>query len=183
MFSIEKISNSFHQETFEFIKTVYKDSGYTFEKKEYLKYSSQRTIFNLHDNGEIFGTIALIREKDNLSLPIYGLYKKEIDLLKKKTPIICEIGNFAIDKTKKNLLGLQALRGTKILFGETLSEANKQSIDLILIAVNPKHVSFYELMGFERIGKNVFYQEVNDEAVGLKIKPEQIKSHYFFATT
>ena len=183
MFSLEKISNSFHEKTFYFIKDIYKVSGYTFKKKDYIKYSKQRSIFNIYADGKIFGTIALIKEKDTLPLPIYKLYKQEIDLLKISYPKICEIGNFAIDKSSKDALGVRALCGTKTLFNEVIFEANRESIDLILIVVNPKHVSFYELMGFERIGQDLYHKDVNAEAVGLKIQSEKIKSHYFFATT
>jgi hypothetical protein len=169
MLHIKKITKEHNQEAFDLIKSVYLLEGYSFSEDEFLKYNQSRTLFLLYENENLLGTISLIEDKTTLAVPLALLYNEELQHIRLDYLSIYEVANFAIDKRNTtDPMSKKFLLGSKLLLEEAYKEAKKLSADLLVIAINPKHIPFYKLIGFEEFGPIKLYPLVNAPAVALK---------------
>lgn len=171
MLHIKTIIKEHNQEAFDLIKSVYLLEGYSFSENDFLKYNQSRILFLLYENEDLLGTISLIEDKTTLAVPLAALYDEELQRIRLEYVSIYEVANFAIDKRNtKDPIGKKFLLGSKLLLEEAYKEAKKRSVDMLVIAINPKHVPFYKLLGFEEFGPIKLYPLVNAPAVALKFE-------------
>lgn len=168
MLQIQKNNQQYDDEVFSLIEEVYRLEKYSVEKRDFLKYSDQRIFFTLHKHEELIGTISLIECRGKDTLPLSALYAAELEGLLQKHPRVYEVGSFAIDKNKlMNRFSQESLQGTRLLFRAVYEEAKQRSADLLVIAINPKHLTFYTLIGFQKFGEQKFYPFVEAPAIPL----------------
>ena len=152
----------------------YSEEGYIHDGEEksvlissYLQEDISST-FGAFVGGEMYGTISLVSDgKDGL--PMDSIYKHEVDIFRDAHYTIAEVVQFALDKdiAKKHLASLEVQVAAIPLFGYLLSHADKHKIDYLFISVNPKHVTFYELIGFKKFGEEKHYESVGAPAVAM----------------
>lgn len=168
----------------------YKAEGYLHEEGEssnvissFLRKDSSDT-FGVFAGGEMYGTLSLIFDTKN-GLPMDSIYKNEVDTLREKKYVLGEIVQFALDKelASKHLSRLEVPMSSLPLFGYLLSQAEKNKIDHLCISVNPKHVSFYSLIGFETFGEVKHYESVDAPAVAMVFSMSNLHSESFKKNT
>lgn len=108
--------------------------------------------------GKINGTLTLIRECHGI-LPLNELFADEIDQIRKKDSMICELSGLAVEaesyrKSKRILLSL--FQSTFILAYDLLGCTD------FCMMVNPAHSAYYEKeLEFDRMGEVKQYGKVN----------------------
>lgn len=168
MLQIQKNSTAYTDAAYSLIEEVYKEENYMIQKNDFVKYHNQRTFFTLHKYDELIGTISLIECKGKETLPLSSLYASELEGLLKTYSRVYEVGSFAINKKKfGDRVGSESLKGTQLLFRAVYEEAKRFGADLLVVAINPKHLSFYTLIGFQTFGEQKFYPFVEAAAVPL----------------
>jgi hypothetical protein len=166
---IKKSIGEHNEEAFDLVRDIYEIEGYQFQKQDFLKYNDMRTLFTLHKNEELLGTISMLKDVGGMSLPLSSLYQDEVEALRQVYREIYEVGNFVIDSRKVlNRFSQESLLGSRLLFKEVYEEAKRIKAELLVIVINPKHLSFYKLIGFKEFGTTKFYPFVNAPAVPLK---------------
>lgn len=137
-------------------------------------------IIGIFADKVMYGTLSLAFDGGD-GLPMDSIYKDEIDIFRLKKHKIGEVVQFALDQdiAKEHLSLLEAPVAAVPLFGYLLSYAKKNEFDYLCISVNPKHVSFYKLLGFEQFGDLKHYASVDAPAVALALKMENVTSDTF----
>jgi hypothetical protein len=96
-------------------------------------------------------------------LMVDGLYKNEIDVLRRKGKRLCEFIKLAVDGGVKSKQVLAAIFHISHIYAREVT----QHTDLF-IEVNPRHVAFYErMLGFAQLGDERMNQRVNAPAILL----------------
>lgn len=150
-----------------YAKSGYVDSDSSLQGITKFLYDATRTVSIMASKGDLcVGTISVVIDGEG-GLPMDSLYEHELQPLRQQERKIAEVCQFAIDKdslkggeTKitvfsENDLALQ-------LFGLVLSYCEKKHIEFVVFAVNPKHKSFYEVIGARQIGGEKLYQSVRN---------------------
>jgi len=121
------------------------------------------TVVSARREGEVVGTLTLLFD-GAVGLPMDELYPEALTRARRAGRRIVEVGNFAIAKH---------VRGTAILMhlmraAVRLAMAERQ--DDLVIAVHPKHATFYRTIWLmERFGEVTPYSEVKGApAIGLR---------------
>lgn len=168
MLEIQKNSTQYIDAAYTLLEGVYQNEKYCIQKSDFVKYNNQRTFFTLHKYDELIGTISLIECQGKETLPLSSLYATELDGLLQQYSCVYEVGSFAIDKNKiGDRYGGESLKGARLLFKAVYEEAKRFGADLLVVAVNPKHLSFYTLIGFQKFGEQKMYPFVEAPAVPL----------------
>ena len=179
---IKKSIGEHNEDVFNLVRDIYELEGYQFLKEDFLKYNNLRTLFTLYKDDNLLGTISLLKDKGEASLPLCSLYEDEINVLRQSNSSIYEVGNFVMDKRKiVNRFSQESLLGSKLLFKEVYEEAKTINAELLVIVVNPKHLTFYKLIGFTEFGPTKFYSFVNAPAVPLKFDLTSKVDENFFS--
>ncbi len=168
MYNIKKQEKSHNDDVFNLVRDIYLTEKYSFPKEDFIKYNSNRTLFTFYRNNDLIGTISLIAESEHCSLPLSSLYAQELGEVKKQNKKIFEVGNFVMDKRKiAHRFSKDSLLGTRMLFRAIYEEARTKKADALVVVVNPKHLSFYKILGFVQFGEQKHYEFVNNAAVPL----------------
>lgn len=181
MLQIQKNKNT-DNEVFELIHNIYSQEGYTTSFDDYMSYKSRRTTFTLILDEKLSGTLSLIECTGEETLPLSSLYRDELKELLVKYKKIYEVGSFAMDKQAfKNSFSKESLLGTRMLFKAVLDEAKSVKADLLVIVINPRHLTFYKLMGFQEFGDQKFYPVVHAPAIPLylDLTSNSLRSSFF----
>ena len=157
---------------------VYVEAGYMHPHPSRMRISKYnllpRTItFIAKIYDEVVGTVTLI-EDSKLGLPMEEIYPKEIESLRKTSFKLAEVSGLAVDKY---------YRFKKIFWYlnyHLAMHALLMGITDLVIAVNPKHLSFYRnFFMFQVIGPKRYYAKVNGApavAMHLNLKELEKKS-------
>lgn len=97
-------------------------------------------VFVATDGGRVAGTVSLI-EDSRIGVPMDGLYGEELGVLRRQRRRLSEVSALAIDD-RYNTAGVTILKRLILLLIVYAIEIRKQ--DDICIAVNPRHVRFYQ---------------------------------------
>ena len=155
---------------------VYVESGFMYPHPSGMRISnynflSTTVTFLAKVYEKIVGTVTLIEDSE-LGLPVEEVYPKEINSLRKSSFKLAEVSGLAIEKHyrfKNICLHLNYnLAIHAILTGIT---------DLV-IAVNPRHLTFYhDLLLFRVIGPKRFYDRVNGApAIAMHLNLERLEA-------
>ncbi len=164
----------------------YSEEGYIHdgEKKSsgiasYIKEGTANT-FGVFAGGEMYGTLSLVFDGER-GLPMDLIYKHEVDILRDAHYKIAEVVQFALDKdiAEKHLLPPEVPMASIPLFGYLLSHAEKHKIDHLCISVNPKHATFYTLIGFKKFGEEKHYESVDAPAVAMSFLMKDLHGNSF----
>ncbi len=186
MLYVKKSTGMHDEHAYTLIKDIYKIQGYQFSKQDFLKCNELRTLFTLHTNkdkdGDLIGTISLMKDKGGQSLPLSSIYLDEIEDLRQVYTSIYEVGNFVIDSRKiNNRFSQESLLASRLLFKEVYQEAINMEVELLVMVINPKHLSFYKLIGFKEFGPTKLYPSVNAPAIPIKfdLRSCVLESNFF----
>ncbi len=137
-------------------------------------------VFGAFINEQLYGTLSLVFD-DKRGLPMDSIYKDEIDVFRTKKYKLGEVVQFAVDKVilEEQLSPYEVSVSSLPLFGCLLSYAKKNDFDFLCITVNPKHVSFYTLIGFEKIGDIKYYASVDAPAVAMTLAVKGVHGEWF----
>lgn len=125
--------------------------------------------FVAYDEGNLVGTVSL-RLDSNAGLSADGLYREEIDDMRKDGMKLCEFTRLAVDVSAASKPVLAALFHTAYLFA-----ARVRGFDAAVIEVNPRHVVFYlRALAFEVIGPERMNDRVNAPAVLMRVRFNKI---------
>ena len=181
MLQIQKNKDS-TVDVFNLIHNVYALEGYTTSFDDFMSYKDRRTTFTLAQNEKLIGTLSLIECTGEETLPLSSLYQDELGQLLTKYKKVYEVGSFAMDKQAfKNSFSKESLQGTRMLFKAILDEAKSVGADILVIVINPKHLTFYKLMGFQEFGEQKFYPVVHAPAIPLylDLTTTSLRSSFF----
>ena len=168
----------------------YRQEGYIRDAREssqgiasYLQEESSNT-FGVFVEGEMYGTLSLVFDGDR-GLPMDSIYRNEVDLFRDKNYKLGEVVQFATDKdiSKKYLSLLEIPISSVPLFGYLLSYADKNKLDYLCISVNPKHATFYSLIGFKKFGELKHYDSVDAPAIAMCLSMKDVTSESFKKNT
>jgi hypothetical protein len=114
---------------------------------------------------QVVGTLSVV-ENEPIGVPISSAFRPQVDELSRGCDRIAEATCLAAAKVPIN--GLELVHG---LLGLAAQTASRQGITRILIAVHPRHVSFYErAVGFRVFGSERRYPSVGGRpAVALQL--------------
>jgi hypothetical protein len=143
------------------VKRRYASRGYQVSKA---RLDPNLFTFVAYDKGDLVGTVSL-RLDSPAGLAADGLYKGEIDALRRPHSLICEFTRLAIDVNSGSKSVLASLFHTAYLFAHRVRHC-----DAAVIEVNPRHVVFYQrALAFEVMGPERLSPRVNAPAVLLCI--------------
>ena len=112
-------------------------------------------------NGEVIGVSGLVTDSADLGLPSDHVFGREIDALRGRGRVVCEITDQAVSlawrRTTVAVELMQCMYAHAMAFGCT---------DLVF-AVSPGHAKFYEFIGFTRVGEVRSYSKHIDDPVVL----------------
>ncbi|MFZ3032377.1 MAG: hypothetical protein WA082_05100 [Candidatus Moraniibacteriota bacterium] len=152
------------------VQRQYEQSGYTLTESSvddkmtlFLSKPTSKTFLGSCGNTPL-ATVSIIADSPD-GLPLDELYQDEIDLLRQKGLRLAEVSQLAIDTTlARELLPEKALKKNALLFplfNIILQCGQRDALDMLCIAINPKHEPFYDALGFETIGDLKYYASFN----------------------
>lgn len=115
-------------------------------------------VFVARAADRVVGTVTLI-EDSPLGLPMDEIYRAELAPLRRHGRRLAEVSGLALDAQGRpgRLPVVMHLMRTLVIYAAALTE-----LDDLCIAVNPRHVEFYErLLHFERVGPLRAFGKVN----------------------
>lgn len=152
------------------VQQQYAQSGYTLSESSvddkmtlFLNKPTSKTFLGSALNTPL-ATVSIITDSPD-GLPLDELYQDEVNLLRQKGLRLAEVSQLAIDTTlAKELLSEKALKKNVLLFplfNIILQCGRHETLDMLCIAINPKHEPFYDALGFETIGGLKYYSSFN----------------------
>lgn len=164
--SEEMIRKSGELVYFEYLQDGYFDPVKENEKIPVSKYkfikSSKNFVAILE--GELIGTVTVVEDGDE-GLPMDDLYKKELDVQRKSKKRIAEISQLAIVRNLERFPEINRRLFQSMVLISLLKcvyyQVKHSGVELLSIAINPKHYDFYKSLGFFEIGGLKYYQFVN----------------------
>jgi GNAT superfamily N-acetyltransferase len=122
---------------------------------------------------QVVGTVTLI-EDSPLGLPMEEIYRRDLDRFRAEGRRLAEASALAADPTYRGVGLPLLLRLMRVLVLYALDLA---PLDLLCIAVNPRHVEFYRrVLRFEIFGELKSYEKVNGApAVALRLDLEGVR--------
>ncbi len=124
------------------------------------------TTFVAKEAGKVVATVTLIPDSP-LGLPMDKIYKKELDILRKKGKRISEVSQLSIDSRLFPKGWFSMFNFNKLIFVFKLFKLvldygiYKDELDEFCIAVNPRHQYLYKFIGFEELAGLRYYGSVN----------------------
>lgn len=170
------------EQAFKIVYTAYRESDYI--KEDHVSGMAfnahsllpSTCIFIFKEYLKVISTMTYIADNETFGLPMDGLYKPELDALRKQGRKIAEVGALATPRRRRwsNLVIYLA----KAVF----NYAHLTDVDDVCIMVNPKHVRFYkEIFLFEEFGEERWYKGVNAPAVALRISMREYDQQMYDA--
>jgi len=157
------------------INRMYSWRGYRLEAAE-ARHCPTQTTLQAFRGKDTLGTLSLnIDSADGLLAD--DLYRKEIDILRKRGGTVCELTGLAVNTRDDSNELLATLFHLLHILGRRLHRATDAVIE-----INPRHALYYQrLLGFRQIGEGKICGRVNAPAVLLHIEAdfveEQIAHH------
>jgi ribosomal protein S18 acetylase RimI-like enzyme len=105
-------------------------------------------------NGKIIGVISIAIDDLFIGLPSDGEFKAELDLLRAKGGVVCEVTNQAVAPDFRRTAVTTELMRYCVTYALYV-----KCTDLIA-TVSPKHATFYKFLGFEGVGNTRSYSVV-----------------------
>lgn len=168
------ITDSDHDRASALVYKKYQQSNYIKEGEnlsiqQYLKKESSIT-FGAYACGVMYGTVSLVFDNPE-GLPLETIFKDEVTSLRQEGKKLAEAVQFAVDQDicKQVLPPHEVFFATLPLFARIIQEAKNREVDTLLISVNPKHVSFYEKVGFTIFGEEKHYGAVSAPAIAMSL--------------
>lgn len=162
------------------VQRQYAQSGYTLSENSV---DDKMTLFLNQPTSKTFlgscgdtplATVSIITDSLD-GLPLDELYRDEVNLLRQKGLRLAEVSQLAIDTTlARELLSEKALKKNALLFplfNIILQCGRHEALDMLCIAINPKHEPFYDALGFETIGGLKYYSSFNQAPAIAKALP------------
>nr|AAM97306.1 long-chain N-acyl amino acid synthase [uncultured bacterium CSLC2] len=165
------------------VRTTYEAQGYAIDESfaTFLEGPSA-TTFGLFNGEVLYGTISIINDGAQ-GLPMDSIYAVELAAWRGEGKKLAEVVQFAMDHTL-----YEAVAGAKpspfeaaSLFTMVLTYALETHIDYLCISINPKHDTFYSLLGFTQIGALKHYGTVNAPAIARALYVPEWRSQTLLA--
>jgi hypothetical protein len=161
-----------------YVAAGYFKAGETNSFGHHVNGTNSRTM-TAHVHSKLFATISLVLDGQQ-GVPMDQLYKEELDGLRTRGRI-AEMTQYAVDHTVlesaiSSTNPITRMTASLPLLKLALNEALSHQVEYVCIAINPKHVSFYDRLGFQKIGELKVYPSVNNapaEAYALTLKDIQ----------
>lgn len=124
------------------------------------------TTFIAKQRDKVVATVTLIPDSP-MGVPMDKIYKKELDVFRKKKLRIAEVSQLSIDEKLFPKGWFSMFNFSKLIFVFALFKLvfdyarNIAELDELCIAVNPKHQYLYKFIFFEPIGGLKYYGSVN----------------------
>jgi ribosomal protein S18 acetylase RimI-like enzyme len=124
-------------------------------------------IFAALSGGKVVGTLTLLQDSV-LPLPMEELYAAELDALRQDGRQVGEVSALATDRACRRA-GLEVV--VRLMRALVIYAAELARLDDLCIAVNPRHVDFYQrYLRFQRLGALRAYRKVKGApAVALRL--------------
>lgn len=162
------------EQTFRLIYDVYLKRGIIpHEKKHKMTYnihyllpSTTHIIAKSYDT--VISNLTEMFDNAYFGLPMDSLYKKEVDVLRKKGRKIVELSGLATPKEHrwKNIFHYLV----QVMYWFSLYS----DVDDVCVTVNPRHVRYYMyLFPFEQFGQERYYERVGAPAIALRGKVKE----------
>lgn len=142
---------------------TYLKMGYTTKNSEhqgiatYIHQPQTTTIIASLDH-TILGTISLVKDTAG-GLPMDQIFREELMPIRKSQGVLAEVCQLAVNKEVSLKLTTTL---TLQLLSHVVFSAKHYNIDTLVFAVNPKHNSFYKLLGCTPIGEEKNYPAANN---------------------
>lgn len=141
-------------------------------------HSSHRDVFVAVEEGEVVGTVSIIRDS-SAGLPSDAFQPKWLDYYRGSGDRLAEVSAFAIDKSRAGLKNLSFfLMKYYMQYSFFYSD-----VDRLVKACRPNHADFYaDVLRFEKVGNVVFnnYARVPAQFLSLNlIEAHQVLSHHY----
>jgi hypothetical protein len=128
--------------------------------------------FAAYDEARLAGTVSLRLDSPE-GLAADGLYRAEINAIRREGLKVCECTRLAVDTSRLSQPVLAGLFHTVYLFARRIRD-----FDFLVIEVNPRHVGFYHRsLGFEVVGDERHNARVDAPAVLLGMPFSAIADH------
>ncbi|MCK5116165.1 MAG: hypothetical protein KAR44_06165 [Candidatus Aegiribacteria sp.] len=161
------------KEAFRLIYDSYLASGYQKKDPSSMRISFSNllptsSLITVKKNGEVCGTLTIILESDS-RLPINELFNHEINKIRRKDSLICELSGLAVDESlridQSRTVLLSLFRKAFILGHDFMGCTD------FCMMINPHHCDYYQKeFNFEKIGQIRHYDKVNGApAVPLRL--------------
>jgi hypothetical protein len=121
--------------------------------------------------GKIVGVISLAVDDPKLGLPSDAEFRAELDLLRGKTKVVCEVTNYAVAKgSRRTSIPAELMR-------YCITAAMHIRCTDLIATVSPTHAGFYEFLGFKIVSATRSYSVmVFDPVQVLDLDIESIES-------
>ena len=132
------------------------------------------TTFIAKKKNKIIATVTLISDS-GMGILMDKLYKKEIDVLRKKGRKVTEGSQLALDsklfpKNWYSMFNFKKLIFMFKLFKLVIDYAVYiEKVDDICIVFNPRHQYLYKFIGFRQIGKLKYYGTFHSPAIAMRL--------------
>jgi hypothetical protein len=164
------------EQSFAMVYKEYADSGYIPVPQEngllfnHFNFLPETVLFIAKSYEEVISTLTQVFDSETFGLPMDSIYHEELEDLRRDGRKISEIGALA---TKKDFRWQNLFMYIcRVMYWYS----NYQQVDDLCIAVNPKHVRFYEtIFLFEQFGPEKTYPKVDAPAVLLRLDMHKIK--------
>lgn len=134
----------------EIMSGAYGARGYCSQSgaEQYLDDNKYAYALVAEKNGDIVGTMLVTYDEGNI--PVDEYFPKEMRTMRSTATRMAYYGSFAV-KAGMWRIGIFSI-GLSLIC-EAIRRANEDEIEAAIIIVNPRHVSFYESLGFEAIAR------------------------------
>jgi hypothetical protein len=163
---------------------IYKAQGYDFSGETFKRYLDGRdsVTFGLFHGDTFYGTISVVSDSIN-GLPMDNIYSDELALWRTERKRFAEVIQLAVDHDlyTTRLKKKPSLFSAVPLFAATLLHAIEKDLEYLCILINPKHESFYSMIGFKQIGPRKQYASVGAPAVAYAFYVPEWRKHPILA--
>ncbi len=153
------------------VKSMYAWRGYATDSTAALQETPNCVTLEASTAKKLFGTLTVALDSEE-GLFADGLYRSEINNLRRKGRRVCEITKLAFNPKYSSKEVIASLFHLAYLYAHHIHNATD-----ILIEVNPRHASFYQRrLGFRQIGEPRTCARVNAPAVLLLVSTDYVAS-------
>lgn len=158
------------REAYVLVHRVYTGTGYISKEDAAIRFrlfetQSHTATFIAKKDGRVVGVLSIVRDSTGFGLPSDEAFPGELKALRASGAKLVEVTNQAVHED---------FRGTAVpteLMRCALAHSIEAGIDIGIAAVSPSHHSFYELLGFRKIGPERSYSgKVHDPVVPVQIE-------------
>jgi len=154
------------------------EEGYIFPNPSHLRMRSYEALpetatFVAKAGNKVVAVASIVVDSQGLGLPSEKPYPQEVDSLRRSANKICEITNLAIAPDYRRTSVLTEL--IRCYIAHLLAIG----CDHAIASISPGHRPFYELLGFETIGKPWSYsQEIDDPVILVRLSLEALMERF-----